>query len=206
MKKIHFGCGSNILEGWQNLDLPGTDVRKKLKFENNEVDYIFHEHLLEHLDQVDGIFFLKECFRVLKKGGKMRICCPSIDGFINVYQNWQKMNKEWRQKRHGDNKNFFINDALYSECAFYKGKRFKNGNIVEINNSEIWHKYLWDKDELVRVLIKIGFSSPLMYNKLESEDTNLINLERRGKKIEVENGICFSDFPKELDLVIEVIK
>jgi len=205
MKKVHFGCGTNILEGWQNLDLPQTDVRKKLKYGNEEVNYIFHEHLLEHLDQVDGVRFLKECHRILKTGGKMRICCPCVDGFIYIYQNWEKANKKWRAS-HDNNRNHFLNNAIYGEGAFYKGKRFKSGTVVNINNGEEWHKYLWDKEELTRVLKVLGFEDITSFSKLKSSDHNLTNLERRGKEILLENDLYFSDFPEEVDLVIEATK
>lgn len=52
------------------------DVRKRLKFSRDSVDYIYSSHLLEHLFRDEAIFFLKECFRVLKTEGKIRICLP----------------------------------------------------------------------------------------------------------------------------------
>jgi len=52
------------------------DIRKRLKFETDSVDYIYSSHLLEHLFKAEALLFLKECFRILKKEGKIRICLP----------------------------------------------------------------------------------------------------------------------------------
>lgn len=55
------------------------DARRQLKFKDNSVDYIYSSHMLEHLFKEEAVFFLKECFRILKKGGSMRICIPDWD-------------------------------------------------------------------------------------------------------------------------------
>jgi SAM-dependent methyltransferase len=57
------------------------DVTKKLKFRTSSVDFIYSSHLLEHLWRDDAIFFLKECFRILKKDGVIRICVPDWNIF-----------------------------------------------------------------------------------------------------------------------------
>jgi len=55
------------------------DVKKRLTFKDSSVNYIYTSHMLEHLFQDEAIFFLGECFRVLKSGGKLRICLPGWD-------------------------------------------------------------------------------------------------------------------------------
>lgn len=60
MRKIQFGCGRHSLNGWENTDLPAVDIRKNLEYGDNTVDFIFHEHVIEHLDEVDGYNFLVE--------------------------------------------------------------------------------------------------------------------------------------------------
>ena len=71
MKKLHLGCGFQILKGWDNIDnVPRTkgiiihDLTKPLSYAENSVDFIFNEHFIEHLTDGEGFNFLKECFRV----------------------------------------------------------------------------------------------------------------------------------------------
>jgi len=77
MKRINLGCGGNILEGWENHDAD-VDVTKPLPWFSDEVDYILAEHLTEHLSSGDAIRFLKECYRILKPGGVLRLLCPVL--------------------------------------------------------------------------------------------------------------------------------
>ena len=199
MRKIQFGSGNNMLDGWENTDLPRTDVRNRLRYEDNSVDFIFHEHMIEHLDEVDGYNFLKECYRILKFGGVMRVCCPSIDGFIYVYDNWDKVPGDFK-KRHV-NKTRFINDVTLGESVNYVGKKFAyDGSVVSQKNSSKWHKYIYDKDDFINKLTKIGFSTVVFTEKHISDHVELRRLERR-----YGHGI-FLYFPPELDIVLEAKK
>ena len=74
-RKLHLGAGVNILPGWLNSDgfdptafnvsfkkFRGDillDVRERFPFDDSSLDYIFHEHLIEHLDYHQGQFLLR---------------------------------------------------------------------------------------------------------------------------------------------------
>lgn len=199
MKKVQFGSGTNILVGWENTDLPGTDVRKPLKYVDNSIDFIFHEHVIEHLDEVDGYIFMQECFRILKPGGVMRLSCPSIDGFIWVYQNWERINFNF--KKDFKNKTSFINHVTYGEAINFSGKMFLPDykTVKDYSNNSMWHRYLYDKEDFIEKLQKIGFKDIKFVKKHESSYIELLNLERRV-------GGIFSTFPEQLDITLEVLK
>jgi SAM-dependent methyltransferase len=83
-ERLHLGCGPEILPGWVNIDLqpyPGVDrvldVRDGLPFEN--VELIFAEHFLEHLELEDGWRLARECRRVLAEDGVLRLTTPNLD-------------------------------------------------------------------------------------------------------------------------------
>ena len=85
-KSLHIGCGKVILQDWINIDLDALegvdlvyDIKKGIPFNNNTIKYIFAEHFLEHLTREEGLFFLKECHRVLRKGGVLRLSTPNLD-------------------------------------------------------------------------------------------------------------------------------
>ena len=91
--RLHLGSAENRLSGWVNVDLlrPGRrldlywDIRRGLPFPDHSVDAIFGEHLLEHLEIMDGIALLKECRRALRLGGVVRMGVPDLDRYVASY-------------------------------------------------------------------------------------------------------------------------
>jgi SAM-dependent methyltransferase len=88
---LHLGSGYERKEGWVNVDLVPVDVdlfwdlRNGIPFPDSSVDAIFHEHLLEHLQKLDGLRFSVECLRVLKPGGVLRVVVPDAGSAIRGY-------------------------------------------------------------------------------------------------------------------------
>jgi predicted SAM-dependent methyltransferase len=89
--RLNLGCGTLRLDGWVNIDLVGLPVDlawsilTPFPFDDDSVDSIFHEHVLEHIPGYDGFVFLKNCHRVLKPGGIMRIVVPDASRYIASY-------------------------------------------------------------------------------------------------------------------------
>jgi len=89
-KKIHYGCGGNIIEGWLNIDLheadtPGyqsVNLLERHPFRNDSVQFGFSEDMLEHLTQAQSIFFLSEIYRTLEQDGVMRLSFPGLEGVL----------------------------------------------------------------------------------------------------------------------------
>ena len=54
------------------------DVCRRFPFAAETFHYIFSEHLIEHLTLEEGEAFLRECFRCLKVGGRIRIATPDL--------------------------------------------------------------------------------------------------------------------------------
>ena len=90
-KRLNLGCGSDIKDGWVNLDwinLPGVNVVHDIEilplpFQDEEFDEILCQDILEHIEY---ILVLKDLYRILKKGGKLSIRVPhftSKNNFIN---------------------------------------------------------------------------------------------------------------------------
>ena len=61
------------------------DVSKGLPFSNNELDYIYTSHMIEHLARDEANLVLKECYRTLKSGGVLRIVVPDLRLLIEEY-------------------------------------------------------------------------------------------------------------------------
>jgi SAM-dependent methyltransferase len=57
---------------------------------DDSVELIYTSHLLEHLFRDDAIQLLSECWRVLKSGGRIRICVPDLAHVMALYNLGQK--------------------------------------------------------------------------------------------------------------------
>lgn len=159
MKKINFGCGLNRLEGWENYDWE-IDISKPLPFETESVDYVFAEHVVEHITHQQAYTFLEECARVLRFGGKGRIAIPGVE---MIYHNWVP--------QHGE---------LVMRHGFGKGTREDSVKQIVFLHG---HQGCWTR-EMMRIFLQcIGFSNIQDQTIGNSTDPNLRNLEGHGKII-----------------------
>jgi predicted SAM-dependent methyltransferase len=89
--RLHLGCGATKKPGWVNIDLAGAnvdlawDITDPLPFQDGAVDVIFHEHLLEHLSLAKGLSLMRECHRLLKEGGVLRVAVPNCRNYLTAY-------------------------------------------------------------------------------------------------------------------------
>jgi SAM-dependent methyltransferase len=49
-------------------------------------DFIYSSHFLEHLPKDTGAFFVREAFRILKTGGRVRIVVPDLECALRFYE------------------------------------------------------------------------------------------------------------------------
>jgi hypothetical protein len=76
--KLNLGCGTNKLDGWVNHDAD-VNITRRLPWADRHADFIFAEHVVEHINLHQALAFFKECLRVLKPGGVLRITVPSLE-------------------------------------------------------------------------------------------------------------------------------
>jgi SAM-dependent methyltransferase len=61
------------------------DARDGIPYRDGIFDVVYHSHLLEHLSKRDGSRFLRECFRVLRPGGVIRVAVPDLEQIARLY-------------------------------------------------------------------------------------------------------------------------
>jgi predicted SAM-dependent methyltransferase len=90
--KLNLGCGGRFRDGWVNVNFTSTgrgvieaDLGKGVPFSDQSFDMIYHSHLLEHFSKADALVFLKDCFRVLRPGGVIRIAVPDLESITRNY-------------------------------------------------------------------------------------------------------------------------
>jgi predicted SAM-dependent methyltransferase len=89
---LNLGCGYRFINGWTNIDFVSTgegvvahNLTKGIPCPDNQFDVVYHSHVLEHMDITTGQFFMSECYRVLKKGGVIRVVVPNLEEIAKQY-------------------------------------------------------------------------------------------------------------------------
>jgi predicted SAM-dependent methyltransferase len=89
---LNIGCGNYYHKDWTNIDFVSKskdvvahNLLNGIPFPDYNFDVVYHSHVLEHFQQKDGEKLIQECFRVLKKGGIIRIAVPDLEVICKEY-------------------------------------------------------------------------------------------------------------------------
>lgn len=92
MKLLNIGCGLISHPAWINLDIePATpdvyayDLTQGLPYTDAYFDACYSSHVLEHLTQFQAKNLVRECFRVLKSQGIIRVIVPDLEVIARLY-------------------------------------------------------------------------------------------------------------------------
>jgi predicted SAM-dependent methyltransferase len=186
LKKLNIGSQGDNLKGWLNTDIWAgpenvafLDATKPFPFKDESFDYIFSEHMIEHIRYEQADFMLKECWRILKKGGKIRIATPSLEKFMTF-------------------------DTATKEVSEYFDQHVKqlygipvpceNDYLVNYIFYNFYHKFIYGKASLSHILQSNRFKEVEFHKTSESNDPNLRNVER--------HDICLGKVFNELETMV----
>jgi predicted SAM-dependent methyltransferase len=89
---VNLGCGTCYHQDWLNFDMHpvSPDVRacnllEGVPLPDASVDAVYNAALLEHLPRDRAGAFLRECQRILRPGGILRIGVPDLEQIARVY-------------------------------------------------------------------------------------------------------------------------
>lgn len=170
---LNIGCGKKHLSGFVNMDIERPydkklDARKGLPYADQTVNGVYSEHFFEHLTQAEGLRFLRECRRILKPGGIVRIAMPDLDEIINRY-----VSENWR----GDGDMFKLGyDWVSNRCE-----------MLNIGMREWGHKHVYNEEELIRIAQMAGLEPSKRCDHGKSDTPEFVGREsRNGSKLIME--------------------
>jgi predicted SAM-dependent methyltransferase len=175
VRKLHVGAGQTSLPGWLNTDRdPDTadaaylDATHRFPLPDAAVDYVYSEHTIEHLSYDQGVAMLRECHRVLRPGGRIRLATPDLEVMVSLVT---RSDDESRQR--------YIRWATDEFLGAHTGYRAAH----VINNAfRGWgHKFIYDEETLVAALAEAGFTDGRRQPYGRSEDPELDGLESHGE-------------------------
>lgn len=159
--KLHIGCGGNRLRGWLNTDLCPRgpeihlDATKRFPFEDGSFDFIYSEHMIEHVPWPSARHMLEESFRVLKPGGRIRIATPDLAFLTGLLASAPSA----LQKAY-----LLHNASTLTPWAPYPGAVFVVNYFVRA-----WgHQFIFDDESLRKTLELVGFVNVAKWPLLES--------------------------------------
>ena len=89
---INLGSGHWKFDGWVNVDLdPGSrpdvcaDLSRGLPFRDRCADFMHSEDFIDQLTLAQAAHFLRECHRILKPGGVIRVLTPDVEQLARMY-------------------------------------------------------------------------------------------------------------------------
>lgn len=156
--KINLGCGTNKLKGWDNHDAD-VDITRRLPWKSGAADFIFAEHVVEHVTCHEAIGFFEEAYRVLRPGGVLRVTVPSIEKIrLTADEDYFRFTKKWSGEEN-------LHGAL-------KAIIFCHG-----------HKMIWTTSVMFGALLYAGFKDVVRQEIGVSDHPELRGVEGHGKVI-----------------------
>lgn len=166
--KIHLGCGPRVFTGWINTDSNNrypeilyVNLLRKLPFPGDFAQYVFSEHVYEHLSYKEGSLLLHEIYRILRPSGVLRLAVPDFEFFISLYTDREK-HSAFIQK--------------YYRSFKQEGPPGAN-SIINSVFMEHGHRYIYDFQELKDQLEAAGFRNIRKMEPGKSDHDDLKNLE-----------------------------
>lgn len=96
MNKLNYlnvGCGNKFHIDWVNVDMVSNspevisaNLIEGIPFPDESFDVVYHSQVLEHIPKEDASGFIKECFRVLKPNGIIRVVVPDLENIVDEYK------------------------------------------------------------------------------------------------------------------------
>ena len=147
--KLHVGCWKRYIPGWKHVDIQNlphvdyvTPAHDLHMIDSNACEIVYASHVLEYYDwQGAETVVLPEWYRVLCRGGILRIAVPDFAVIVKLYGSGMALEK-------------FIG-PLY-------GRMQASGDLI-------YHKTVYGEAKLKELLFKCGFKNPHRYDWRKTE-------------------------------------
>ena len=144
-------------------DIVLWDLSRGIPFPAQTFDCVYHCHVLEHIDREGAPGFIRECYRVLKPGGIIRIVVPDLEqltrNYLGVLDNWPERGT---LADHSFATEEIFDQMVRRQPKIREQQNFLNRLIegVLVGNtarSGTMHRWMYDRVSLAQLLSEAGF-------------------------------------------------
>lgn len=123
-----------------------ADVRRGLAYPDGSASFAYSSHMIEHMARWQGLAFVRECFRVLRPGGRLRLATPDLAEWVENY----RQGKAWTFGTPAD--------AMMSSFGHFV-ERPGSGvrGLAQRLFTGAAHQWLYDTESLSHLLREAGF-------------------------------------------------
>jgi SAM-dependent methyltransferase len=185
VRKLQLGAGPNALPGWLNTDIEPQgagaiylDATRPFPLPDATFDYVFSEHQIEHIEARHAFPMLRETFRVLKPGGRLRIATPDLAVVVALYEEGPEVSERYLEYVIALARS--VADSGRGRAAIDVLTATPAGRRAFVINEVVrWygHQFIYDEATLTGLLESAGFSGVARHAVGESEDEALRDLE-----------------------------
>lgn len=177
VKCLQIGAGPTSTASWLCTDLMPRrrgavylDATKPFPIPDACFDFVYSEHMIEHISYQHGMAMLRECHRILKPGGRVRIATPDLARLLRMYaresSGIERAYLDWIAKNN-------MKDPALAKPVFVINNAFRDWG----------HQFLYDEETLSAALAGAGFVDVGRFEPGESGTALLQGLERHGRNI-----------------------
>lgn len=177
IRKLQIGSGPNPLEGWLNSDIRPRrgervllDATKPFPVDDQTFDYVYSEHMIEHLTFDQAMSMLQESFRILRPGGRIRVATPNLETIMNLATTpWTELQRDYIE---------FITNRFLDPSWGYRASFAINAQYEVFG-----HRFLFDPETLEMAAREAGFDGISWWEPGKSSDLHLIGVESHSKVV-----------------------
>lgn len=125
------------------------DITKQLPFESGSMDWVYAEHLIEHVPLDVGVAWLAELRRTLAPGGLLRLTTPDLRKYAESYLSDDGFFADHRQR---------LLEVLAPAPPMPSRPAFMVNQLFQMYG----HRWIYDLDELRYALGRAGFDPAAM--------------------------------------------
>lgn len=166
------------LSGWLNSDLEPAgenviflDIGEELPFPDASLQYVYSEHVIEHVPIETALKHFREVHRVLRPGGVMRIALPDLQFLLDYFAR-PEMTELQRM---------FLVDTVQK---FHPSIADRTPAMLLNDFVRRWgHEFIYDRHLLANIVSQAGFSAVIHCEVGSSQHSALNGLEQHGNAI-----------------------